>query len=52
MFRSFKLEGIPKAEVLKGAKLRMPISVTRYWSKKVAQMFPKVAQIDAAAVFS
>ena len=27
------------------------ISVARNWSKNVAQMFPKVAQIDATVVF-
>ena len=27
-------------------------SVTRYWSKNVAQVFTKVAQIDATAVFT
>ena len=26
-------------------------SVTRYWSKNVAQMFPKIAQIDATSFF-
>ena len=28
------------------------ISVIIYWSKNVAQMFPKVAQIDATVVFT
>ena len=27
-------------------------SVTRYWSKNVAQMFAKVAQLDATVVFT
>ena len=28
------------------------VSVTGYWGKNVAQMFPKVAQIDATVVFT
>ena len=35
-----------------GTSVSVMDSVTRYWSKNVAQMFSKVAQIDAAAVFT